>query len=71
MRQNFQCNKPNVDVRKEWDSIAVFHDAGIQVDSILSYLWLVSAKLGVFPHLESRITPSTSPDNGPLKIITG
>ena len=29
---------------------AVFYEADIQVDAILSYPWMVSTKIGVFPH---------------------
>ena len=37
----------------DWRATASFHEADIQVDAILSHPWLVSKRLGVFPHLKS------------------
>ena len=37
----------------EWWTKATFHIAALQVDAILSYPWMNTSSVGLFPHLEA------------------
>ncbi len=68
---NFWSSRPVGQGRKEWTTEAVFYDAQIQVDAILSYPWMEKGRYEGFPLLESLVKLSSSLDRGPLKVITG
>ena len=40
---------------KEWDIMATFHDADLQVDAILGLPWLKRWQLGIIPHQEAFV----------------